>query len=60
MKTQPKQVKYSRNNSKSVFLKVRYNLYDRAPHHMDLDTQRKFYSYMPVLSKVNLTLQTHK
>jgi hypothetical protein len=34
---------------------VRYNVYDRAVHRMDLDTQRKFYTFMPLLSKVSIT-----
>ena len=36
---------------KDILIQFRYNVYDRAPHQFDLDTQRKFYKYLPQLAK---------
>ena len=36
---------------KNELIQFRYYIYDRAPHKFDLDTQRKFYTFLPELAK---------
>ena len=57
-KTSPKEHYYSSDpifkhdpKDKNKLIQFRYNVYDRAPHQFDLDTQRKFYKYLPELAK---------
>ena len=57
-KTDPKEHYYSSDPifkhdalDKNKLVQFRYNIYDRAPHRLTLNDQRKFYKYLPKLAE---------